>query len=336
MQRRKLFISILAASLAVHALGAIVAGAWIVARHFAAAAPKPEPVLKALAPPAPPITEREQRLQAAALDGGAEKPTASNRLQSTRIAPLALPALPKLPDAPILPLSATNLSSSPFFAGDPTEGEGMGASAGRGGNGAGSAPGVNFLGVQTNARRIVLMYDVSKTVASAAAKAGMPMERIRSETERLVAELSVNTRFTLVEFARNYAFFSPGLLSSTTANRAAATQWLAKHFATTGTLPPGIPGLVTGSPGFLVALEAVFKLLPDAIFILSDANLQRGTGTASTIPLAEIERTLADLQATLPQRAKIYFIGVGASPETEQGLRRIMASIGGSYLPLKP
>ncbi len=335
-QRRKLFFSILAASLAIHAGAALVAGAWIVARHFAAPAPKPEPLLKALAPPPPPIPEREQRLQAAALEGGAAKPTASNRLQSTRSAPLALPALPKLPNAPVLPLSAADFSSNILFTAGVTDAEGIGSSSGKGGNGAGSGPGVSFLGVQTNARRIVLMYDVSKTVASAAAKAGVPMERVRSETERLIAELSVNTRFTLVEFARNYAFFRPELLSSTTANRAAATQWLAKHFAITGTLPSGIPGLVSGSPGFLVALEAVFKLLPDAVFILSDGNMQRGTGTASTIPLSEIEKTLTELQAQLPQKTKIYFIGVGTSAETEHGLRRIMASTGGSFSPLKP
>ncbi len=335
-QRRKLIVSILAASLAIHAGAALLAGAWIVARHFANPAPKPEPVLKAVPPAPPPATEHDQRLNAAALEGCPAKSTAANRLQSARLAPIALPALPKLPDAPVLPLNAADLSATSFLSSALADGEGTGANVGKGSNGSGSGPGVNFLGVQTHAKRIVLMYDISKTVANAATKVGVPMESIRTETERLIAGLSVNTRFTLVEFARNYAFFKPELVSSTTANRTAATQWLAGYFATTGSIPHGVPGLVSGSPGFLVALEAVFKLLPDAVFILSDGSMQRGTGTASTIPLPEIEKTLSDLQSTLPQRAKIYFIGVGASPETEHGLRRILANTGGAYSVLKP
>jgi hypothetical protein len=85
------------------------------------------------------------------------------------------------------------------------------------------------------------------------------MERIRDETATLVANLGVNTRFTLVEFARNYAFFSPTLIPSTKANREAARRWLHTYFAVNGTFPQSTPGAVTGSPGFLVLLEAVFR-----------------------------------------------------------------------------
>ena len=335
-QRRKLIVTILAASLAIHAGAALIAGAWIVARHFSSTAQKIEPVLKAVPPTPPPPTEREQRLNAAALEGGPAKSTAANRLQSARLAPIALPALPKLPNAPVLPLSAADLSATSILSNAFNDVDGNGASIGKGSSGSGAGPGVNFLGVQTNAKRIVLMYDVSKTVANAAAKVRVPMESIRTETERLIAGLSVNTRFTMVEFARNYAFFKPELVSSTTANRTAATQWLANYFATTGTIPHGVPGLVSGSPGFLVALEAVFKLLPDAVFILSDGSMQRGTGTNSTIPLPELEKTLSELQAALPQKAKIYFIGVGTSTETEHGLRRLLANTGGTFSVLKP
>jgi len=329
-------LSLIAGSLAIHGGVALLAGVWIVARHFAAATPPSTPILKAIPPPPPPPSESTQRLDAAALEGGATKLAASNPLQSTRLTSLALPALPKLATTPVLPLTAFELSSSSLLAGVQENSDGFGAGVGNGSGGTGKGAGVNFLGVQTNARRIVLMYDVSKTVANAAAKAGVPLERVRSETERLIAELGVNTRFALVEFARNYAFFRPELLASTTANRAAATQWLTTYFATTGTIPHGIPGLVSGSPGFLVALETVFKLAPDAVFILSDGSMQRGTGTASTIPLTEIEKTLSELQSTLPQKAKVYFVGVGVSAENERGIRRLLANNNGTFSTLKP
>jgi hypothetical protein len=182
------------------------------------------------------------------------------------------------------------------------------------------------------------MYDVSATVAKAAARAGMPMERIRDETAKLIANLGGNTRFGLVEFARNYAFFHPELLPATKTNQEAAHRWLHTHFALNGSLPPGTPGAVTGSPGFLVALESVFRLQPDTVFILSDGSLQRGQGRNATIPLAEIESRLAQLQQSLPQPASIFFIGIGVSSEIEKSLRKTLLRTGGrgGYSSLQP
>jgi hypothetical protein len=181
------------------------------------------------------------------------------------------------------------------------------------------------------------MFDISKTVATAAAKAGLPMERIREETARLVAGLGMNTRFGIVEFARNYAFFRSELVPNTNANRAAANDWLLKHFGTEGTLPRGVPNLVSGSPGFLVALEAVFKLQPDSIFIISDGSMQRGTSANDTIPLTEIEQTLGRLQGAQAIRAKVFFIGVGVQPGNDKAVRTIFTTTGsGSYTELRP
>jgi hypothetical protein len=276
-------------------------------------------------------------MRAAAFEGAAARNSFSDRIQSTQISTLNLPKLPPLPKMAASVFSDN--SSTNEMLSDATalsSGVGSGLGAGSGGTG-GAGSGVSFLGVQTNAKRMVLMFDISRTVTNAASRAGMPMERIRQETARLIESMGVNTRFGLVEFARNYAFFSPDLLTSTDANRKAAIQWLSTFFATQGTLPKGLPNIVGGSPGFLVALEAVFKLQPDSVFILSDGSMQRGTGTASTIPISEFEQTLIQLQSSQPTRAKIFFVGVGVQPDTEKSLKRLIANAGGggSYSELK-
>jgi hypothetical protein len=193
----------------------------------------------------------------------------------------------------------------------------------------GMGAGLKFLGIQTNAKRIVMMYDISKTVAGAAARAGMPMERIRDETASFIDKMGVNVRFGLVEYARNYAFFKPELLPATDPNRAAAREWLNTYFGTDGMMPRNVPGTVTGSPGFLVALEQVFQLQPDQVFIISDADMQMGAERGSTITPEQIGDTLQKLQATLPQPAKIQFIGVGVRPEVEKELKRVIQRHGG-------
>lgn len=336
-KRRKLVLTVLLGSLALHAAFACIAGLWIVVKRFNA--PKETAPVLTATPPTPPAPAkvREQAMQAAAFEGAAARNSFSDRIQSAQISTLNLPKLPPLPKT-AAPIFSDNASTNALLSNAAALSSGAGAAMGTGGGGAGgTGSGVSFLGVQTNAKRIVLMFDISRTVTNAASRAGMPMARIREETARLVESMGVNTRFGLVEFARNYAFFRPDLLTSTEANRKAAIAWLNTFFATEGTLPKALPNIVGGSPGFLVALEAVFKLQPDSVFILSDGSMQRGTGTASTIPISEIEQTLIRLQSSQPTRAKIFFVGVGVQPETEKSLKRLIATAGGGggYTELK-
>jgi hypothetical protein len=87
--------------------------------------------------------------------------------------------------------------------------------------------------------------------------------------------------------------------------------------------------MVTGSPGFLVALESVFQLRPDCVFVISDGSMQRGSRGNDTIPLAELESRLTQLQTTLTKPADVFFIGVGVTQENERGLRKALLKAGG-------
>ena len=328
--KRRLIMGVVAASIGVHAAAGVFAGVWVVVRHFTRQeAPMASVVLPAVKIPPP---EPERSPNPAATAGGAPRAAFADQIQALRPGKIKLPSLPKIP----LPGSKASLEALPpsnLLAGADLGGAGVPG----GGLGGGTSTGVSFLGVHTNSKRIVLMYDVSTTVAKAAARAGVPMERIRDETATLIANLGVNTRFTLVEFARNSAFFSPELLPATKTNRAAAHRWLHTYFAVNGSFPQGTPGTVTGSPGFLVALEAVFRLQPDSVFIISDGSMQRGQRGNDTIPVAEIEASLTQFQQALPQPSGIFFIGVGVTPENEKALRKALLHAGGrgSYTPLQ-
>lgn len=320
--RHRLLLGVVAASVGVHAAAAVFAGVWVVVRHLAKQeAPVTAVVLPAVKIPPP---EPERSLNAAAAAGGAPKAAFADKIQALRPGKINLPNLPKIP-LPGITSSLDALPPSTLLAGVDLGGPGTPG----GGLGAGAGTGVSFLGVQTQSKRIVLMYDVSTTVSKAAARAGVPMERIREETATLITNLGVNTRFTLVEFARNYAFFSPELVPATKTNREAAHRWLHTYFAVNGSFPKSTPGTVNGSPGFLVALEAVFRLRPDSIFIISDGSMQRGQRGNDTIPIHEIESRLTQFQQAQPQPAGIFFIGVGVTPENEKALRRALLRAGG-------
>lgn len=320
--RRRLIAGVVAASVGLHAAAALIAGVWVVVRHLSKPATPPRPVtLPAVSVPPP---ERERSRNAAALAGGAANAAFADKIQALRPGKIALPNMPKIP-LPGMSATLDTLPPSTLITGADLGGAGVPG----GGLGVGTGTGVNFLGVQTNSKRIVLMYDVSATVAKAAARAGVPMERIRDETDTLIANLGFNTRFTIVQFARNYAFFTPELLPATKANREAAHRWLHTYFAVDGSFPQKTPGTVTGGPGFLVALEAAFRLRPDAIFIISDGSMQRGQRGNDTIPIAEIDARMTQLQEPLPQPAGVFFIGVGVPPDREKALRNALQHSGG-------
>ncbi len=322
-RRRKLVVTVILISLGVHIAAGIIAGAVIVARYFAA----PPAEFKATRDIRVAAQEREHKMNMASFDGAAPQPVFNDRLQSIRPTAFALPQLPKLPLDQMVPLDPSSMVTdaipTSFGAGGLGTGSGPGSGSGSGGTG-GLGAGIKFLGVQTTAKRIVIMYDV--------ASAGMSMENIRDETARLIDGLGVNVRFGLVEYVRSFAVFRNELIPANDENRAAARTWLNQYFSTSGTLPRSVPNTVTGSLGFLVALEQVFKQQPDVVFVISDANMQRGSGFGQTITPAEIGDTLQRLQATLPVPAKIYFIGVGVEPETEKEMKRVITRHGGGGL----
>lgn len=321
-RRKKLIFSIIVGVVLLHVLGGIGAAFLIVAKYLMPP-PATFEVKKDIRLAA---QEREHRMNMAEFDAMTPKPSFSDKMASERPMDFALPDIPPIPVDQMLPLDPSAIVSDQITGLLGTAGLGAGGD-GSGGMG-GTGQGVSFLGVRSSGRRILLMYDISMTVKNAAARAGMPMERIREETERLIQGLGINTRFGMVQFARNYAFFQNELLPSTDPNKERAIEWLRDWFAVEGSMPRNAPNLVTGSPGFVRLLEAAFRMQPDLIYVISDGDFYQGGERGSKIPYEEIEKKIEELQKTLPEPVKINFIGVEMKPENMKQMRRIIRGPG--------
>jgi hypothetical protein len=337
---RKLFWTVVIGVVLLHIVAGLVAGVFVVARYFM----KPESVFEATKDLHMPAKEREQKMNMAEFDSLAPKPTFNDKLQALKPTAFSLPELPKVPMDQMLPLDPSAIISDQVSSMVGSAGTGSGQGQGGSGMG-GTGTGFSFLGIQTTAKRVLILYDISASVVRAADRAGYSMDKIRDETKTLLKSLGVNTRFGLGQFARNYAFFKNEMVPATDPNREAANAWFDEWFAgSDGTMKPSTPNMITGSPGFIKVMEAAFKLQPDVIFVISDASFERGSssggdddksdGKSSSnfgdkIPFPELDDALRNLQKSLPEPVKINFIGVGMKATNEGEMRRVMSKNGG-------
>ncbi len=332
---RKLFWMVLICVVLLHLVAGLVAGALVVARYLL----KPEATFTAPKDVRTPAKDRQQKMNMAEFDSLAPKPSFNDKLQALKPTAFSLPELPKVPMDQMLPLDPSAIVSDQVSS--MVGAAGTGAGTGQGGAGmGGTGTGFSFLGIQTNAKRVLILYDISASVVRAAERAGYSMDKIRDETKQLLQNLGVNTRFGLGEFARNYAFFNTEMLPATDPNRAAANEWFDQWFAgSDGTMKPSTPNMVKGSPGFIEVMRAAFKMQPDVIFVISDASFERASSSeyGEQIPFPELDAALHDLQKSLPEPVKINFIGVGMKPKNEGEMRRVMGknSGGGKFRELR-
>jgi len=322
LRRRRLIISVVVASVAVHFIAAIGAGIWIVARYFLPPAATFE-VKKEIRIAA---EEREHRMNMAEFDAAQPKPTFTDKMSTARPTEFALPDLPLMPVDAATTVDPSDIVSDQLSS---LTGAGAGSGSGSGGGGKGGSA-VEFLGLAGTGQRVVLIFDVSGTVTNALAKAGTPLTLIKEKISELLKKLSINSTFGIAQFSRQYAFFKPELVPASDPNRAEAQAWLDKWFSEGTFLKRNTPNLVRDKVGFLGVLKEAFKLKPDLIYIVGDGSFQRGEGRGEMTPFDEIRSTLRDLQATLPQPATVNFIGVGMRDDNKQEIRRIISSQGGA------
>jgi hypothetical protein len=327
---KKLIITILIVSVGVHLAAGLVAGIVVVARYFTA----PPAEFKAARDIRLPAKKREQKMNMAALDAAAPKPTFSDRMQSTRPTAFSLPDLPNMAMDQPLPLDTSQLISDNINA--LGVGEGMGAGTGSGGAGAGGfgGSGMSFLGVQSTGKRILLLFDVSTSVLNKANGAGIPLEKIQEETLNLIAKLPITARFGIIQFTQNYKPFNRELLPATDTNRAAATEWVKNEWVTTGTM--GASSKVTSNPrGFMGVLELAAQMKPDVLYVISDGSFQwKPTGTIDNIPWNDIKKIL-DGSLQEGQKCVVNFIAFQPKDEDLKELKRLSSRSGGKTVELK-
>lgn len=317
---RGLILKIIIAVILLHIAAGVVAGFFVIARYFTQP-PAQFEVKKDIRLPA---KEREHRMNMAEFDAMTPKPSFTDQLSSLRPTDFALPDLPKLPLDKMLPLDPSEMVADAASSMVGTAGLG-GGGEGAGGLG-GSGTGLSFMGIQTDAKRILLAFDVSGSVVNKMSRSTTTMADLKAETLRLIDSMPANSRFGLVQFTQNYQLFRPELVPASESNKKEAREWVEREWTETGTLQKR--GVVSNPEGVLGLLRAMDKLEPDAVFLISDASFQwRKGGGIEDVPTREIDKYIGSRPVDYP----LHLIAFEAKPEDRKYWRRVTGRTGGKF-----
>lgn len=329
-KRNRLIVSIIIGVVLFHALAGIGAAIFVVARYFAPP-PATFEVKKDIRLPA---KEREHKMNMAEFDAMTPKPSFNDKLQSLRPTPFALPELPKVPMDQMLPLDPSAIVSDTVSSLVGATGLGSGGEGGAGMGGTGT--GMSFFGIESNARRVLLLFDVSTSVVNKANKAGVPLSKIKEETLNLINSLPPNARFGMIQFTQNYKPFRTELLPATDQNKQAAAQWVSDEWVESGTMAAS--GKVVSNPrGFLGVLELAAKMQPEVIFVISDASFQwKGgkDGKIGNIPWRDL-RAVAEGPLQANGACALNFVTFEVRPDDRKEASSLARRTGGKLREMK-
>lgn len=327
---RRLIITVVLVSIGIHVAAGLIAGVVIVARYLA----EPPAEFKVVKDIRIPAQEREHKMNMAAFDGAAPKPSFTDKLQSMRPTAFSLPDLPKVPVDQMLPLDPAQILTEQVTSLVGTGGNGTGTGYGSGGgNGSGLGTGFSFMGIKSQGKRILLLFDVSNSVKNKADASGVPLTKIRDETVALINSLPISSRFGLIQFTQNYKVFNKELLPASPQNRDAAKNWLNTEWVDAGTMGGG--SVVSNSRGLIGVLDLAAQMQPDVIFLISDASFQwRSTGTIENVPWDEVKKIVkGSLQSG--GDCRLNFIGFQMKPEDRTEMGGIARTSGGKVREIK-
>lgn len=319
---RRTVISVLLVSLAIHAVLGVGAGVWVIARYFT----PPPAVFESRKVTALPPQIIDPRMASAELEGAAPKPALDEKIASLRETDFALPDLPRVPVDQVVdfdPSAVITDTASGFGFGQGGAGSGSGAA---GGGGGGESFSFQFFGIESQAKSVVVMFDISKSVLTKAEKSGVPITRIRDETMKLIDGFSINTKFNLVQFSRIYQPMAPGMQPPSDAGKAMAKNWLEKEFRTDGMLPRYVRGARTPPPGtdsgIAFILDGVLAMGPDVVFLISDGSFQ-SEQNPDQVPWKNIEDVI-DRHRSAGVATVIHFIGFEMKPGDKKELKKLV------------
>jgi hypothetical protein len=256
----------------------------------------------------------------------ASKPTLMDRLTSESLIDSDLPSIPSLPtqefnpfDNPVEMLNdaAALLGSSGL----------MGSLQGL----ASESSKVSFFGIEDQATRIVVAFDISQSVVTKAKKSGISMRQLQQEATKLIEGLNANTLFGIIQFSRSYDFFEDYLVTGTRANKEAGVVWLNEEFRTDGRSPRS--WIRSPVNGIQSVIEAAFAWQPDVLFIISDGDFQRTspTGGSQNVPWEELSRDIHRLQQELGNDVRIHFVGFQVKEAHKSKLQSLVRKYRGQY-----
>lgn len=167
-----------------------------------------------------------------------------------------------------------------------------------------------FLGFKVDKQRIVCLFDVSGSVVSKAKASGMPLLKIKEQTEAMINALPDESQFALVQFVRNYKMFRPELVVASKDNCDLAKAWMELEWDESGMMPRTGKDVISPNPNGLPAvLRAAYALNPEMIFVISDGSFERtANGQSEKVPYDEFEALFKELN---PEGTNVVFNFVG-------------------------
>ena len=187
-----------------------------------------------------------------------------------------------------------------------------------------------FMGFKVEGKRIVLLFDLSKSVVTKAQASGMPLQKIMEQTDAMINSLPPESQFGLIQFVRNYKPFTEDLVPATKENRELAKAWMEVEWNETGMMPRNGKGVIAPDPnGFPAVLRAAYALKPDLIFVISDGSFERGAGGKNEeVPEEEFEALFKELA---PEGTKIplNFVGFQMNKDDKSFWSRMTRRLGG-------
>jgi hypothetical protein len=230
---------------------------------------------------------------------GAEHKVSLGRKQSTMSAPeqakrvttnsaLAKVALPEMPELP----SATTEVFANRAIGMGGAGSAFGATGTPGGGSGGGGSGINFFGLRTRARNVVICVDVSDSMVDGMSKDGKIKKSERTyaglerEVSRLIGSLDNSMQFGVVCFAGDVKPYKPSLSPVNDAEKNRAVQFVRELSPATKLMAAkratereaaGFKSAAATVSNFNhagtragAALDLAFSMSPDAILFVSD------------------------------------------------------------------
>jgi len=326
----------LVGSLIIHGILALVGGALIVAQYIQ---PEPPKFVAAAAPKIKiPPQSRQHRMNLAAHAGLASKPTFKQRLVSLRPTAFALPEAPKISMNTALVPDPSTIVSSMVTGLAGSGGKGAGAGFGLGGaGGKGLGTGLNFMGIQSNGQRVLLLFDVSASVTNKAASSGVPLSRIKDETLTMLDKLPPDSSFGIIQFVRNYKPFQAELVPASKANRDLARTWVETQWSESGQMARTGKGVIAPDPnGLPPILRAGYAMKPDVIFLISDGSFERGSGGGNEkVPYEELDELFKELQKERVAKIPLNFIGFQMRDDDKDFWQKIVRRTGGNLREIK-
>ena len=351
-RRKRLIVTVIVASIAVHFIGAIGAGIWIVARYFLPPAATFE-VKKEIRIAA---EEREHRMNMAEFDAAQPKPTFTDKMSSARPTEFALPDLPLLPVDTATTLDPSDIVSDQLTA---LAGAGAGAGAGTGSGGGGkSGSAVSFFGISDMATRVIIVVDVSNTMFD---RQPGKFHAVKTEVAKLIQGLGINTLFNVIIYEGGSVAMFPEPQPASDGNKAKAAAWVesvdggsdksgASYKSKYSQMGTGL--YEGGGTRTDTALKQALSMRPSTVFLITDGEMSRmgggapaeeedrkkDDGASSDITEAELLRMIKDLQGKMEQPARIHvvhFLTKAARDEEEKVLRSVARRNDGRFQQVK-